>query len=105
LVCLNSLYKSLMEMDIFCKLYVEIDFASLHHVTFIELLAIMPTVSLAFSLEQFMNNSIDKLIEGKIYNHFLLLEEHFFVVVLLHNKTYEVQFEDISYQVIKFSEP
>jgi hypothetical protein len=32
--------------------------------------------------EQFINNSINKLIEEKISDSFLLLEEHFFAVVL-----------------------
>jgi hypothetical protein len=41
-----------------------------------------------------MNNSINKLIEEKINDPFLLLEEHYFTAVLLHNKIYKVQFED-----------
>jgi hypothetical protein len=49
-----------------------------------------------------MNNSIDKLIEEKINGPFLLLEEHLFIVPLLHNKTYEVQFDDLLYEVIEF---
>jgi hypothetical protein len=37
---------------------------------------------------------------------FVLLKENFFAVVLLHNKTYEVQFQDLSNEVLEFfSEP
>jgi hypothetical protein len=80
-------------VDPFYKLYAEIDLASLHYVTFIKLLVDMPTESLSFGSEQFMNNSINKLIEEKINDPFLLLEKHYFATVLLHNKTYGVQFE------------
>jgi hypothetical protein len=89
-------------MDPFCKSYTKIDLISLHYVTYIEPLAVMPTESLSFDLEQFMNNSIHKLIEGKPNDPFLLLKEHFFAAVLLHNKTYEVHFEDLSHEVLEF---
>jgi hypothetical protein len=68
-------------MDPFCKAYIEIDLASL---------AVMPTESLSFGYERFMNNSINKMIEEKINDPFLLLKEHFFTIVLLRNKIYEV---------------
>jgi hypothetical protein len=93
-------------MDPFCKSYAEIDLTSLHYVIFIESLAIMPTESLSFGLDQFMNNSIDKLIEWKTNDPFLLLEEHLFATALLYNKTYEVQFDDLLHEVLEFfSEP
>jgi hypothetical protein len=76
--------------------------ASLHHITFIEPLAVMPMESLSFGSEQFMNNSINKLIEEKTNDPFVLVEEHFFTMILLHNKTYEVHFEDLSHEVLGF---
>jgi hypothetical protein len=63
LVCLNILYNFLLAMDLFYKLCVKIDLASLHYITFIELLAVIPMESLSFGLDQFMNSSINKLIE------------------------------------------
>jgi hypothetical protein len=32
----------------------------------------------------------------------MFLEEHFFAAVLVHNETYEVQFEDLSLEVLEF---
>jgi hypothetical protein len=61
LVCLNSLYKSLVTMNHFYKSCVEIDLAWLHYVIIIEPLTVMPTESLSIDSEQFMN----KLIEEK----------------------------------------
>jgi hypothetical protein len=54
-----------------------------------------------------MNNSINKVIEEKKTNDpFLLLEEHFFDVVLLCKTNYEIQFEDMLPEVLEFfSEP
>jgi hypothetical protein len=43
-------------------------------------LTLEPNVTL--DSEQFINNSINKLIEEKISDSFLLLEEHFFAIVL-----------------------
>jgi hypothetical protein len=83
-------------MDSFSKPYAEIDLVSLHYVTFIDPLAVMSTESLSFGFERFMNNSINKLIEEKTNGPFLL-DEHFFAAVLLHNKTCQVQFEDMSH--------
>jgi hypothetical protein len=89
-------------MDTFYKSCVKIDLAWLHYVTIIEPLTVMPTESLSIHSEQFMNNFINKLIEEKINDPFLLLEEHFFATILLHNETYEVQFEDLSLEVLGF---
>jgi hypothetical protein len=62
----------------------------LHYVTFIEPHVIIPMESLSFSLDQFMNKSINELIDGKTKDHLLLLEDNLFIAALLHNKTYEV---------------
>jgi hypothetical protein len=82
-------------IDTFYKSYGATDLASLHYVTFIEPFAVLPTETLSFDFEKFTNNSIKQMIEEKINDHFLLLEEHFFTAILLHKKTYEVQFKDI----------
>jgi hypothetical protein len=71
--------------------------ASVGYVTFIEPLAVFPTDVLFFDSKQFTNNSIKKVIEGERNDPFILLDEHFFVVVLLYNKNYEVQYEDLHY--------
>jgi hypothetical protein len=52
-------------MDPFCKIYVETDLASLHYTTFIEPFAICPMEALSFDSDQFMNNSINKVIKEK----------------------------------------
>jgi hypothetical protein len=70
----------------FYKSYAKTDLVSLHYVTFIQSLVVMPTESLSFSSEQFMNNSITKLIEEKTNDHFILLEGHFFDAFLLQKK-------------------
>jgi hypothetical protein len=49
-----------------------------------------------------MNNSIDKLIEGKMKDPFILLEENLFAVALLHDKTYEVQLDDLSHEILEY---
>jgi hypothetical protein len=41
---------------------------------------------LSFDSEQFTNNSNNKVIEAKIIDHFVLLEEHFITTVLLYKK-------------------
>jgi hypothetical protein len=101
-IYLNRLFISLVAMDTFCKSYGATNLASLHYVTFIEPFAILPMEAMPFDFEYFRNNSIDKMIDEKIDDPFLLLEEHFFATVLLHKKTYEVQFEDISHEVFEF---
>jgi hypothetical protein len=70
-------------MDPFCKSCVKIDLALLHYVTFIKPLVVFPMKALSFDSEQFTNNSINKVIEEKTNNPFLLLEEHIFAAVLL----------------------
>jgi hypothetical protein len=52
-------------MDSFCKTYIKTDLASLHYVTFIELLVVCPTEALSFDSDEFMNNAINKVIEEK----------------------------------------
>jgi hypothetical protein len=52
-------------IDHFYKSYVETDLVSLHYITFIEPLAAFSMEALAFDLEQFMNNSMKKVIEGE----------------------------------------
>jgi hypothetical protein len=42
-----------------------------------------------------MNKSIDKLIEGKT-------KDNLFTAALLHNKTYEVEFDDLSHKVLEY---
>jgi hypothetical protein len=57
--------------------------ATLHYVTFIEPLAVLQTKALSFDSEEFLNNSINKVIESKSNDFFLLFEEHFFNAVLV----------------------
>jgi hypothetical protein len=74
--------------------------------TFIELVAILPIEALSFDSEQFTNNSMNKVIEGKRNDSFVHLEELFFAAVMLYTKNYEVQFEDLLHEVLDFfSEP
>jgi hypothetical protein len=80
-------------MNLFCKSYDKTDLASLHYVIFIEPLAVMPTEFLSFACEQFMNNSVIKLIEEKTNNPFILLEEHFFASLLLQKKIMKLNSE------------
>jgi hypothetical protein len=70
-------------MNHFCKSNVETNLATLHYVTFIEPLTVFSMEALSFDSGQFMNNSINKVIEAKTNDHFLQLEEHFFAAVLL----------------------
>jgi hypothetical protein len=81
---LASLHYVTVAMDLFCKSYAEGDFASLYYVTFIESLAVFfqqrPCPSTRKSLQ---NNSNNKLIEEKINDSFLILEEHFFAIILV----------------------
>jgi hypothetical protein len=86
-------------MNSYCKSYAQIDLASLHYVTFIELHVIIWTESLTFGLDQFMNKSVDR---GKTKDHFLLIKDNLFAAALLHNKTYEVEFEDLSHEVLEY---
>jgi hypothetical protein len=75
--------------------------ASLHYVTFIEPLNVLSTEALSFHSEMFANNSI-KVIEAKNRNPLWLSEEHFFTAILMYKKSYEVQFEELSHEVLDF---
>jgi hypothetical protein len=77
-------------MDSSCKTYVETDLISLHYVTFIEPLVVYPTEALSFDSDEFMNNSINKVIEEKTNESFVLLNEHFFTDFLVHKKTLQI---------------
>jgi hypothetical protein len=87
-------------MDHFYKSCVETDLASLHYVTFVEPLTVLPTEALSFDSNEFMNNSINKLIQEEKKNPFLLpmniLSPRFWCT-----KKYEVQFEELSYKVLR----
>jgi hypothetical protein len=89
-------------MNIFSKSYTTSDLASLHYVKFIEPLAISPSEALSFDSEQFMNISINKLIQAKTKDPFLLFEEYFFASVLVYRKSYDVQFENMSNEDLEF---
>jgi hypothetical protein len=91
-----------MVIDHFYKSYAETVLASLHYVTFIEPLAVFLTEVQSFDFDDFTINSMKKVIEEKINDPFVPLEEYFFAVVLLYKKNYEVEFEDMSYEVIEF---
>jgi hypothetical protein len=49
-----------------------------------------------------MNTSINKFIEAKTKDPFLLFEEHFFARVLVHRKSYDVQFDNLSNEDLEF---
>jgi hypothetical protein len=89
-------------MDSSCKTYVEIDLTSLHYVTFIGPHVICPTDALSFDSDQFANNTINKVIEEKMNDSFMLLEEHYFTDFWVYKKTYEFEFEDLSHEVLRF---
>jgi hypothetical protein len=98
-----SLPKFLLKSNVFAqedvsvlfKTNAETDLALLHYVNFIESLAVFPTEALSFNSKQFKNNFVKEVIEGELNDPFILLEEHFFTVVLLYNKNYGVQFKDL----------
>jgi hypothetical protein len=81
-------------MNTFCKSCVDTDLASLHCIICIEPFVVSPKEALFFDFEQFTSTSINKLIEPKDKDSFLIFEEHFFDGVLLHRKSYGVHFED-----------
>jgi hypothetical protein len=91
-----------MAIDPFCKSCIKTDLTSLHYVTFLEPLAIFPIEALPFDSKQFMNNSINKIVESKTKESFLLLEEHFFAAISLYKKPYEVQFGDLPHEIFEF---
>jgi hypothetical protein len=78
------------------------DLASLHYVTFIEPHAISPSEALCFNSEQFTNTTINKLIEAKPKDHFLIFEEYFVANVFVYRKSYGVQFKDLSNEDLEF---
>jgi hypothetical protein len=90
------LYISLVAMDTFC------DLASVHSVIFIEPFAISLSEALCFDSEQFTNTSINKLIEAKPKDHFLIFEEYFVANVFVYRKSYSVQFKYLSNEDLKF---
>jgi hypothetical protein len=88
--------KVLAPTNTFWKSYIDTDLASLHYITFIEPFTVSPKEVLSFDSKQFMNTSINKLIETKDKDTFLLFEEHLFESVLVYRKSYDVHFEDLS---------
>jgi hypothetical protein len=82
-ICHNGLFISLVAMNHFCKSYAKTDLATLYYVIFIEPLAVFPMETQSFDYKQFTNNSINKVIEAKTNDPFVLLEEHVFNTVLL----------------------
>jgi hypothetical protein len=93
---INRLSISLLTVNSFC------DLASLYYITFIESLAISSSEALCFDSEEFKNTSINKLIETKPVDPFLLFEEHFFASVLIYRKSNGVQFEDLTNEDLSF---
>jgi hypothetical protein len=76
------IFKSFVAMDFFYKSCIETDFTMLHYVTFIEPFDLLPTDTILFDAKQFKNNYINKIFESTNNDPFLLLEEHFFTVVV-----------------------
>jgi hypothetical protein len=101
-IYLNMPYIFFMAMNIFFKSYADTDLAWLHYNTFIKPIVISPNEALSFHSELFANTSINKFIESKIKDHFLLFEEHFFARFLVHRKSYDVQFDDLSDEDLEF---
>jgi fucose permease len=87
---------SLVAMNTFYNL------ASLHYVIFIEPLAISSSEASCFDSEQFTNTSINKLIEVKPKDTFLIFEEYFFTNIFVYRKTYDVQFKELSNENLEF---
>jgi hypothetical protein len=77
-------------MDSFYKSYPQIDLALIHYATFIERHVIIWT------------ESINELIEGKAKGPFLLIEDNLFATALLHNKTNEVELDDLLDEVLEY---
>jgi hypothetical protein len=70
-ICLNRFFISLVAMDHFYKSNAETDLALLHYITFIESLAVFPMEVLSFDSDDFTNNSMKKVIEGKRNDSFI----------------------------------
>jgi hypothetical protein len=81
------LFVSLVPMDRFYKTNTETDLTTLHYMAFIEPLTIFPMEAMSFDSKQFMNNSINKVIEVERTDHFLLIEEHFITAVFCIEKS------------------
>jgi hypothetical protein len=90
----------LAAMNSFCQTHG--DLASLHYIAFIEPLAGFPTEVVSFNSQKFTSTSINKMIEAETKDPFPPSEEHFFVVVLVYKKPYEVQFEDLLHEYLEF---
>jgi hypothetical protein len=65
----------LMIMNTSCISYPDTDLVWLHYITFIELIAISPDEALSYDSKQFMNTYMNKLIEAKSKEPFLLFKE------------------------------
>ena len=87
-------------MDCFYKLYVKTDLVTLHYVIFIEPFDVLPTKAISFDAGQFKTNYINKVFELKNNDPFLLLEKHFFAVVV--QKKYEAEFEDLPQEIVQY---
>jgi hypothetical protein len=51
-----------------------------------------------------MNNSVTKLIEEKTNHPFVLLEEHFFIAILLHKKIMKFNLKTLHMKFLSFSQ-
>jgi hypothetical protein len=92
----------MVAMDFFYQSCVETDLSILHYVTFIEPFGVLPTEALSFHSDQFTSNYANKIFESKNKDPFLLLEKHFFDVVVMCKKNYDVKFEDLPHEIVEF---
>jgi hypothetical protein len=53
--------------------------ASLHYVTFIEPLIVLPTEPMSYTCVLFRNTSNKEVLQTKLHDTFLLLENHYFL--------------------------
>jgi hypothetical protein len=74
----------------------------LHYVTFIEPLAVLPTEPMSFTSVSFHNTSNKEVLQTKLHDPFLLLEDHYFAATLLHQNTYAICFENLSQEMLDF---
>jgi hypothetical protein len=84
LICLSRLLRSLVVMDYCCKSYVETDLTSLHYITFIESLTVLPTETLSFDSKKFANKSI-KVVEARKKK-----QKPFLIIVALQNYIFKI---------------
>jgi hypothetical protein len=68
-----------------------------------EPLVVLPTEPLSFTSLPFHTNSNKEVLQTKPHDPFLLLEDHYFAVTLLHQNTYAIHFEDLSQEMLDFS--